>query len=164
VSSRSGGCTPAHLGPSGVPGTIGGPGSSYRNHFWSRRSRQPTPIGTPPDKQGAGCAIARRHHKRIAYRNNGLRGSAATSAARAARLAETCGGADTPALRLAAQPSLLTGREREVVALVALGLSNRQIAERLTLSVRTVEGHLCHAMAKTGAANRAELGKTLTGD
>ena len=38
--------------------------------------------------------------------------------------------------------------------LISLGLSNRDIAARLTISVRTVEGHIHNAMAKTGTASR----------
>ena len=51
----------------------------------------------------------------------------------------------------------LTAREREVVALVAGGLSNDEIAERLTLSVATVKTHVAHAMGKLGARDRAQL-------
>ena len=45
--------------------------------------------------------------------------------------------------------------------LIGEGLSNRDIAERLTLSVRTVEGHIYRAMIKTGTANRDELAALL---
>ena len=48
-------------------------------------------------------------------------------------------------------------REAEVLALVADGLSNRQVAERLVLSVRTVEKHVERLMTKTMTANRAHL-------
>ena len=41
--------------------------------------------------------------------------------------------------------------------MVGDGLSNRQIAEALTMSVRTVEGHIYRACAKLGLANRADL-------
>jgi DNA-binding CsgD family transcriptional regulator len=51
----------------------------------------------------------------------------------------------------------ITGREREVLALVAEGLANRAIAERLFLSVRTVEKHVERLLAKTSSANRAQL-------
>jgi DNA-binding NarL/FixJ family response regulator len=51
----------------------------------------------------------------------------------------------------------LTGREREVARLVASGLTNRQIASRLSLSVRTVECHLWSAYAKTGTGTRTRL-------
>ena len=50
-----------------------------------------------------------------------------------------------------------TDREREIVMLIGEGLSSREIAERLTLSVRTVESHIYRAMAKTGTTSRDEL-------
>lgn len=51
----------------------------------------------------------------------------------------------------------LTERQREIVALAATGLSNRRIAEHLTMSVRTVEGHLFRASRKAGVNTREEL-------
>jgi DNA-binding CsgD family transcriptional regulator len=58
------------------------------------------------------------------------------------------------------QPALgLTRREREIAHLVAEGLTNREIAERLYLSVRTVESHVYQARAKVGARSRNELGR-----
>jgi DNA-binding NarL/FixJ family response regulator len=51
----------------------------------------------------------------------------------------------------------LTAREREVLALVAGGLSNRDIARRFALSEETVKHHLTHLYAKIGASNRHEL-------
>ncbi|MEU9778570.1 MULTISPECIES: response regulator transcription factor [unclassified Streptomyces] len=62
------------------------------------------------------------------------------------------GGSD-PGGRLAA----LTGREREVLVLVAGGLSNDRIAERLEVSPLTVKTHVNRAMAKLGARDRAQL-------
>jgi DNA-binding CsgD family transcriptional regulator len=82
-------------------------------------------------------------------------------AARAQALAEACEGARTPALAAAAAPLPLTDREREIVTLAAAGLSNRQIAERLVVSVRTVEGHLYRASAKLGISGRAEFSPLL---
>jgi len=52
----------------------------------------------------------------------------------------------------------LTRRELEVARLAGAGLSNAQIANRLFLSVRTVESHVLQARAKLGAARRSELG------
>jgi DNA-binding NarL/FixJ family response regulator len=51
----------------------------------------------------------------------------------------------------------LTDREREVSALVASGLSNDEIAERLYLSTATVKTHVNRAMTKLGARDRAQL-------
>ncbi|MFC7309055.1 response regulator [Streptomyces monticola] len=51
----------------------------------------------------------------------------------------------------------LTGREREVLVQVAGGLSNDEIAERLTVSPLTVKTHVNRAMAKLGARDRAQL-------
>ena len=50
----------------------------------------------------------------------------------------------------------LTGREREVLDLLAQGLKNAQIAERLTISQSTVKFHVRSILSKMGAANRAE--------
>ena len=100
-------------------------------------------------------------HAAVAYRHRGLRGSALAASARATALAEQCGGADTPALRRASEPLPLTRREREVVTLLGTGLSNRAVAERLGLSVRTVESHIYQAMLKTGATSRDELAALL---
>lgn len=52
---------------------------------------------------------------------------------------------------------LLTGREREVLQLIAEGLSNQKIAAELYISVKTVEAHRAHIMAKLNAKNRTDL-------
>ena len=52
---------------------------------------------------------------------------------------------------------LLTNREREVVALVAHGLSNDEIAERMVVSPMTAKTHVSRAMTKVGARDRAQL-------
>jgi len=51
----------------------------------------------------------------------------------------------------------VTGREAETLALVAEGLSNAAIAEKLFVSVRTVESHVSSLLSKLGATSRAEL-------
>ena len=51
----------------------------------------------------------------------------------------------------------LTARERDVVGLVALGHTNREIAERLVLSVRTVETHRARIQRRLGCRSRAQL-------
>jgi DNA-binding CsgD family transcriptional regulator len=95
------------------------------------------------------AAVDAAAHAAIAYRSQNLRGSALGCSTRANALAEQCGGASTPALRQATEPLPLTDREREIVMLIGAGLSNRAVAERLTLSVRTVESHIYQAMVKT---------------
>jgi DNA-binding CsgD family transcriptional regulator len=68
------------------------------------------------------------------------------------------GGADGRGTDGARADTELTRREREIALLIEEGLSNRQIAGRLYLSVRTVESHVFQARAKTGASSRAVLG------
>jgi DNA-binding CsgD family transcriptional regulator len=60
-----------------------------------------------------------------------------------------------------AEPLPLTGREREIVMLIRKGLSRPEVAERLTLSVRTVESHIYRAMAKSGTTTCQELAALL---
>jgi DNA-binding NarL/FixJ family response regulator len=64
----------------------------------------------------------------------------------------------TPAVEPDARMTeLLTAREREVVALVAEGLSNEEIAERWVVSNATVRTHVSRAMSKLNARDRAQL-------
>jgi non-specific serine/threonine protein kinase len=51
----------------------------------------------------------------------------------------------------------LTERERQVAALVAEGLTNKEIAARLVISPRTVQGHVEHLLAKLGFTSRAMI-------
>ena len=60
-------------------------------------------------------------------------------------------------------PDKLSRREREILALLALGHTNREIAERVHLSVRTVEWHRARIQAKlqvTGRAALAQIART----
>jgi DNA-binding NarL/FixJ family response regulator len=54
-------------------------------------------------------------------------------------------------------PATLTAREREVLALVGAGLSNKEIGDRLHMGVTTVKTHVTSLLAKTGAPNRIRL-------
>jgi DNA-binding CsgD family transcriptional regulator len=102
-------------------------------------------------------------HAAAAHLHAGDRRRAAASTARAACLARACEDIRTPALEELA-PRPLTSREGEVASLVVQGLKNQAIAERLVLSVRTVEAHLANAYAKLGISSRAELARALRTD
>jgi DNA-binding NarL/FixJ family response regulator len=52
---------------------------------------------------------------------------------------------------------LLTSREREVSALVAKGMTNKEIAGRLFVSKRTVDAHIEHILAKLSYASRVQI-------
>jgi DNA-binding CsgD family transcriptional regulator len=89
---------------------------------------------------------------------------AATAALRHSdALAAECEGAATPALFHENPAVPLSEREREIVLLAADGLASRDIADRLFLSVRTVNNHLQHAYAKLGISSRAGLAKAIGG-
>jgi DNA-binding CsgD family transcriptional regulator len=68
-----------------------------------------------------------------------------------------CEGAATPLLQFAERGERLTGREREIAALAAQGLSSLEIAKRLQVSPRTVNNHLHAAYSKLGVRGRGEL-------
>jgi DNA-binding NarL/FixJ family response regulator len=91
-----------------------------------------------------------------AFRRAGSTRQRQDAETRAWALAARCQGADTPPLRGLAAPQL-TPRQRQIVRLVAAGHSNREIAERLFLSKRTVDNHLVAIYERTGIQDRAGL-------
>lgn len=111
------------------------------------------------DLVAAGDAAA---HAATVYRSRSLRGRANIAAARAGSAAAVSD-AHTHALLAIQAPLPISEREREIATLIARGLSSKDVAATLTLSVRTVEGHLYRAMQKTGATTRAELAAMLGG-
>jgi len=117
------------------------------------------------DLEGMGDRIAAADaaaHAAVVFAAANLRGARLTASSRATQLIGECG-ATTPATRQAAAPVPLTGREREIAALIRDGLTNKQIAETLTMSVRTVEGHIYRACAKLGLAARGDLASLVAG-
>ena len=96
-----------------------------------------------------------------AFTRDGDRRAATVALRRSTELAASCEGAMTPGLFHAAAAVPLSGREREIAMLAAAGLASKDIAERLYLSVRTVNNHLQHAYTKLGVTSRAGLAQAL---
>lgn len=90
------------------------------------------------------------------------RRQAGRAVGRGDRIAAALGLATQPAPPQAQQNLLLTKRESEITQLIAAGLTNRQIAQRLFIAQRTVDTHVGHILAKLGCGNRARVA-ALTG-
>lgn len=96
-----------------------------------------------------------------ACRRDGDQRAATAWARKGAELARRCEGARTPGLIETAGPTPLTKREREIALLAAEGLTSREIAERLFVSVRTVDNHLARVYDKLGVGGRDDLAQVL---
>jgi ATP/maltotriose-dependent transcriptional regulator MalT len=92
-----------------------------------------------------------------AFAAAGRTASSRHAASLAATYAAPCGPVFSWALQLRPETPELTAREREIAVLAARGQKNKEIAEKLFLSVRTVESHLLSACQKLGVASRHEL-------
>ncbi|MEV5302653.1 LuxR C-terminal-related transcriptional regulator [Amycolatopsis methanolica] len=97
----------------------------------------------------------------VAWQRRGEQRRAAAAGRRSAWLAARCDGAGTPALQGAEVRVTLTAAEWETAQLAAAGRSNKEIAEHLVVSVRTVENRLQHVYGKLGVSGRAELADAL---
>ncbi len=97
-----------------------------------------------------------------AFSRAGDKRAATAALRRASALAAACEGAATPGLVHATAAAVpLSGREREIVMLAGTGMASQDIADRLYLSVRTVNNHLQHAYTKLGVSSRAGLAHAL---
>jgi DNA-binding CsgD family transcriptional regulator len=105
--------------------------------------------------EAAGAAAA-------AHRGTGRRASARAATARAGLWLTSCEGARPPTMFAAPEATGLTPREREIALLAAAGSSSREIADRLVVSVRTVDNHLQNAYRKLGVTRRQDLSGVLT--
>ncbi|WP_326622651.1 LuxR C-terminal-related transcriptional regulator [Streptomyces decoyicus] len=112
---------------------------------------------------GAGLFAAEAYAElaRFHQRSGGTKAATAATA-RARELLRGCGPVDTPPLRFLGHSALLSDRERLIAGLAAGGLSDKEVAERLSLSVRTVNNHLYRVYRKVGAANRRDLRTLMT--
>jgi DNA-binding CsgD family transcriptional regulator len=72
-------------------------------------------------------------------------------------LTDAMGGVQTPTLRRVLPASPLTPRQRDVAVLVAEGLANRQVADKLGVGLRTVESHLEEVYRRLGLNGRGDL-------
>jgi len=90
-------------------------------------------------------------------RRQGDQRRGAALANRSKQLMERCPGVRTPALAPADVAVPLSTREREVASLAGSGLTSQEIADRLFLSIRTVDNHLQKAYAKLGVNRRDQL-------
>ena len=126
------------------------PGRPPRRRHAARRRRPPPRRGRSPPPP-----------PRRAFRDAGRESSARRAGARAAAWLGECEGARPPTLPAAGPAEELTPREREAALLAAGGSSSAEIAERLVVSVRTVDNHLQRAYGKLGIAGRHELAAAL---
>jgi DNA-binding CsgD family transcriptional regulator len=95
------------------------------------------------------------------FRRDGNQRSATSWARQGADLARRCEGARTPGLVDTAGPTPLTKREREIALLAAEGLTSREIAEQLFVSVRTIDNHLARVYDKLGVSGRDDIADAL---
>jgi DNA-binding CsgD family transcriptional regulator len=100
-------------------------------------------------------------HGVATYSAQGLLARAQGAFAQLGELQRECQGARTFATQVLAAPAALTTRESEVARLAGEGRSNTEIADRLTVSVRTVESHLGRAYSKLGINSRSQLRSAL---
>ncbi|HEY7531314.1 MAG TPA: LuxR C-terminal-related transcriptional regulator [Nitrospiraceae bacterium] len=62
------------------------------------------------------------------------------------------------------RPESLTSREQEILELIWAGFKNKEIGQKLKISVKTVEAHRANVMKKLRVSNTAQLLKTAIGD
>jgi DNA-binding NarL/FixJ family response regulator len=119
----------------------------------------------------AQLSVARRFHDRgcdliaaeaaaragRAFADAGRMASSREATSLATRFVAPCGPVFSWALQIRPDAPALTAREREIAVLAARGLQNKQIAEQLVVSIRTVESHLLNACQKLGVDNRRAL-------
>jgi DNA-binding NarL/FixJ family response regulator len=112
-------------------------------------------VGSPSLSADLSAAVAQARQQLGAQRADGLM---AEGAAMTVEQAIACAREDGPSQpRDRAAPGGLTERELEVVHLLGRGLANRQIAEELVISVRTVDRHVENILGKLALASRGQV-------
>ncbi|MBO1266483.1 LuxR C-terminal-related transcriptional regulator [Arthrobacter cavernae] len=143
--------------------TMTGPWASSWSHFASARGTRDPDTAMKAAESVAALGMMRMARDGFAHAANLYKAAGEQSGARQAvirqgqcdhDLGKRPGAVAGPAQAAQVQ---LTRRERDIIALAIEGLTDRQIAERLMVSVRTVEGHLYRSYAKLGIRRREEL-------
>jgi DNA-binding NarL/FixJ family response regulator len=139
--------------------------SARARHALGRQTRQAGELaGAADDFEGMGAMLLAAEaaaDAAQAFRRAGAPRAATAAAQRSGTLVAFCEGAATPGLVQADAVVPLSARELEIARLAAEGLSSKDIAERLYLSVRTVNNHLQSAYSKLGVSGRTELARSL---
>ncbi len=136
--------------------------SAYRQHAAAGSARDGAKLLAAAEEMaeiGAlSYAVEAASQAAAAFLSEGREDSARRAAARARALHPEGQGGVLPAIDgLDATAIALTPREQQLVGLASQGLSNAEIADRLVLSVRTVETHLYRGMQKLGISDRRDL-------
>lgn len=97
-----------------------------------------------------------------AFADVGRMASSREATSLATKFVAPCGPVRSWALQIRPDAPALTAREREIAVLAARGLQNKQIAEQLVVSIRTVESHLLNACQKLGVDNRRALPEVIS--
>ncbi|NMO02286.1 helix-turn-helix transcriptional regulator [Gordonia sp. TBRC 11910] len=107
-------------------------------------------------ERGSSADRIHRHHEILADRVAALVADAGRIATAELTIDAVPDADDRPTPANQAIERLLTGREIDVMRLIALGASNAEIADRLAISVETVKSHVKKILRKVGAVNRSE--------
>jgi DNA-binding NarL/FixJ family response regulator/tetratricopeptide (TPR) repeat protein len=114
------------------------------------------------ERMGTGVLAAEAANEAAqAFQDRGDRRAATALKARASALVAACEGAHTPGVDWDVAVTPLTPRERDIAMFAARGESSRSIAERLVVSVRTVDNHLQNVYTKLGISGRRQLAEAL---
>ncbi|NBE56083.1 ATP-binding protein [Streptomyces boluensis] len=132
-------------------------GLGTADNLWEKFHEPRLGINSMHEAHRSAVAAAESALGAVRYRQLRDEGMALPLPEAAALAGETGPAAPAPRAAGGGDWDTLTSREQEIALLVAEGLSNRQIAERLVISKRTVDSHLEHIMGKLGYGSRIQI-------